>query len=64
MKNKNLCERCFYFKALRWNLFKKDETHPLVYFIHCGLAPNKEDGFTKCKFYKKKKLKHRLGMAL
>ena len=58
----NICKKCFYFKALRWNLFKKDKTHHRVYFIHCGMAPNKEDEFKECSFFKQKKLKHRLGI--
>lgn len=62
MKNKNICKGCFYFRALRWNLLGKDKTHPRVYFIHCGLAPNAEDKFTVCQYFKRKELKHRLGI--
>lgn len=58
----NICKKCYYFKALRWNLFLKDRTHPRVYYINCGMAPNKEDNFPECKYFKKKKLKHRLGI--
>jgi hypothetical protein len=59
MKNINICKECYYYKALRWNLLKKDIAHPRVYFIHCGLATEEK---TDCEYFYKKKLKHRLGM--
>ena len=56
----NICQGCYYRKVLRWNLLKKDITYPRVYFIECGLSPS--DGLEKCEYFKKKLLKHRLGI--
>jgi hypothetical protein len=57
------CKKCALFHHFRLNLFKKDKAHPRVYFITCGMSPvigTVDD----CKYYQKKKLKHRLGMSL
>jgi len=65
MKKVSLCDKCALRHHLRLNLFKTDKTHPRIYHIDCGIAPA-PGGYKKdnCVMYRKKKLKHRLGMAL
>lgn len=63
MKEKSLCDKCACKNHFRLNLLKTDKVHPRVYFITCGIAPVSMV-VKECEYFRKKKLKHRLGMSL
>jgi len=63
MNEKSLCKTCVYFNHFRLNLFKKDKRFPRVRFVKCSMAPASDIPKVECDYYRKKKLKHRLGMA-
>ncbi len=63
-KKKNLCKKCACYHHFRLNLFKTDKAHPRVYFISCAKAPAPGGIVEECIMFRKKKLKHRLGMRL
>ena len=63
MNVKNLCETCALRKHFRLNLLKTDKVHPRIYHIECSMS-SQFTAVEKCDYYRKKRLKHRLGMGL
>lgn len=55
MKNRK-CKNCRLFKTLTLNLLKKEDDMKRIYFVECGLSPNKEHDATDCIYFQKKKL--------